>query len=87
MRLARAFLAMERSLTPLDGAPAHARGSGYPPDKGSNPVSRDLAAGACGKLTARQLRGERRAPAQVSPFRQQRGGSWEADSAPHENWL
>ena len=47
MRLARAFLAMERSLTPLDGAPAHARGSGYPPDKGSNPVSRDATVDAC----------------------------------------
>ena len=51
-----------------------------PRNKAKLIVSRDLAADACGKLTARQPKGERRAPAQVSPFRHERPPSWKAGS-------
>ena len=49
-----------------------ARRHRYTPNpKGSNPVSRDLAADACGKLTAHQPR-ERGVPRLEGPFRHQR---------------
>jgi len=36
-----------------------ARGHRYTPNKASNPMSRDVAADACGKLTTRQAQGRR----------------------------
>ena len=47
-------------------------------------VEPGLAAECLRQADGPPAQGERRAPAQVSLFRHQRGGSWEADSAPHE---
>jgi hypothetical protein len=46
---------------PEEGRTAGSR-SGYPPNKGSGPVSRGWPPSACGKLTARQPRERRGVP-------------------------